>query len=257
LLLITGGGDVTAILPPPAVRRLGVPTVRPLALHRWQARRLSLSALTGQAGTLTRSAAATFVDSAGATVTAPNGAPRWESRALFGEPAVGLRLSTDDLTWPLEWTLGPRTLYLEAINLGTAQTNNQGLLYAGRNDQTGARWLVRGTGTTFAASFFNASNQESTATLGAAVANGATVQLVVHLDDDGANQRTRIGGAVNGATVDWSAYGTARARAATLGTGALLRANRLGSAGLQGSCWLSDVAVYPGLLSLAECQAML
>jgi hypothetical protein len=62
---------------------------------------------------------------------------------------------------------------------------------------------------------------------------------------------------VNGATVDWSAYGTARARASALGTGAMLRANRLGSAGGQGSCWLSDVAVYLGLLSLTECQSVL
>ena len=195
---------MTAILPPPAVRRLGVPAVRPLALHRWQARRLSLAAITGQAGTLTRSAAATFTDSAGATVTAPNGAPRWESRAVFGVPAVGLRLSTDDLTWPLEWQLGPRTLYLEAVNLGTAQTNNQGLIYAGRNDQTGARWLVRGTGATFAVSFFNASNEESTATLAVAVASGALVQLVVQLDDDGTNVRTRIGGGFCAASASMS-----------------------------------------------------
>jgi hypothetical protein len=248
---------VTSILPPPAVRRLGVPTVRPLALHRWQARRLALRALTGQPGTLTRAGSATFLDSAGATVTAPHSMPRYESRTWLGAPAVGLRLSTDDLTWPIEWLLGPRTLYVEAINLGTAQTNDFGLVYAGRDDATGARWLVRGTGSTLAVDFFNAGGLLSTATLGTAVANGAGVQLVVQLDDDGTNMRTRIGGAVNATPVAFSAYGTARARAAALGTGALLRANRVGAAGAQGSCWLADVAVYPGLLTLEECLALL
>ena len=237
-------------LPPPAAARLGVPLLRSLALDHWQASRLSLTALTGQVGTLTRSGTATFSDSAGSTVTANHSMPRWESRSWFGAPAIGLRMATDDATWPLDWPLQTLTVLVEAINLGTAQTSGQGLLYAGLDAGTGNRLVIRGTGTTFAVDLVIGANT-STATLPVAVANGAAVQLLLQLEDTGTTQRVRLGGAVNGADAGFSAWGTAITRG-TLPSGALLRLNRVGSGGAQGSAWFRRRAIHPGLLLLQD-----
>lgn len=240
----------SAILPPSAVRRLGVPTLRPTAVHQWQASRLSLTALTGQAATLTRSGTGTFTDSGGTTVTAVHSMPRWESRIWFGAPAIGLRLGTDDLSWPLDWPLGTLTLLIEGINLGTAQTSGHGLLYAGLDAGTGNRLVVRGTGTTIAVDLVVGANT-STATFGSAVANPDPVQLVVQVEDTGTTQRVRIGGTDAGTPVAFSAWGTAIARG-TLPSGSRLRLNRVGSAGAQGNAWVRRCAVYAGLLTLDE-----
>lgn len=242
-------------IPPPLVRRLGVPTLRSLAWHQWQAHRLSLAAITGQAATLTRASTATLTDSAGSTITVGHTMPRWESRTWSSAPAIGLRMATDDLTWPADWTLASCTLFLEAINLGTAQTSGQGLVYVGLDAGTGNRLVVRGTGTTFAVDLVIGANT-STATFGSTVANGDSVQLVVQCEDTGGNQRVRIGGSDNGVTVAFSAWGTAIARGA-LPAGARTRLNRVGSAGAQGAAWFRRVAVIPGLLDLTQCTETL
>lgn len=238
-------------IPPLLQRSTTAPTLRASSRFRAQIRR-GLDALTGQAATLVRASTATITDSAGATVTVGHSMPRLEPRTWLGSAAVGLRMTNDDLTYPLDFLPEAATVFVELVNLGTAQTNNLGLVYLGRDDATGARLVVRGTGTTLAVDFVNAAGLTSTATLGSALANGAAAQLLVHVDDDGTNQRVRIGGAVNGADVGLSAYGTARARAAAWGTGAKIRVNRVGSAGAQGSVWIRDLAWHPGLLTVAE-----
>jgi len=243
-------------IPPVLQRESAPPRLKASARFRVQARR-GLDALTGQAATLVRASTATITDSAGATVTIGHSMPRLESRTWLGAPAIGVRLGTDDLTYPLDWLPETGTLFVEGINLGTAQTNGRGLVYLGRDDATGARLVVRGTGTTLAVDFINAGGLTSTATLGSAVANGAAFHLVVQLDDDGTNQRVRIGGAVNGTPVALSAYGTARARAAAWGTEARCRVNRVGSAGSQGDVWLRQLAWHAGLLTVDEMGARL
>ncbi len=238
------------MIPPPASARQGVPRLRSLALDHWQASRLSLTALTGQAGTLTRAGTGTFTDSAGATVTAAHSMPRWESRTWNGAPDIGLRCGTDDVEWPLTWSLQTLTLLLEGINLGTAQTSGHGLLYAGLDTGTGNRLVIRGTGTTFAADLVIGGNT-STATFPAAIANGDAFQLLLELEDTGTTQRVRLGGTDNGVSVGFSAFGTAIARGA-LPAGSKVRLNRVGSAGAQGAAWFRSRAFYPGLLSLTD-----
>lgn len=237
--------------PPPAVANIGGPTLRPVSRFRVDYAR-GLDAITGQAATLTRPSAATMLDSAGVTVTVPHSRPRREARTFLGTAEIGLRVAADDITYACTLVPESGTWLVEGVNLGTAQTNNAGLLYVGRDDGTGARLVVRGTGTTFAVDWFNAAEAVSTATLGAAVASGAAFQLVVQLEDTGGNQRVRIGGAVNGGAVAFSAFGTARARAASYGAGARIRANRVGSAGLQGNAWLRDIAYDAGAKVLAD-----
>lgn len=238
------------LLPPPASARLGVPRLRPLALDQWQAHRLSLTAVTGQAGTLTRAGTATFVDSSGATITAVHSMPRWESRTWNGAPAVGLRMTTDDLSWPLTWSLQTMTILVEGVNLGTAQTSGHGLLYVGLDAGTGNRLVLRGTGTTIAADLIIGANT-STATFPSAIANGDAFQLLLEVEDNGTTQRIRLGGTDNGVAVGFSAFGTAIARGA-FPAGATVRLNRVGSAGAQGSAWFRRRAMYPGLLSLSD-----
>ena len=245
------------LIPPAAVRRLGVPQLRPLARYQWEASRLSLTALTGQPWTLVRASTATLTDSAGTTVTVGHTMPRYEARSYSGVPAIGLRVSTEDLTTTWDVLPSSSTWLVELIDLGTAGTPNAGLLYVGRDDQTGARLAITGGSNTYTATFTNPGGLTSVATFGATVSNGDAVQLVVQLDDDGTNQRVRIGGSDAGLAVAFSAWGTARARAAAWGTGARVRLNRLGSAGTQGSAWVRRVAEYPGLLTLADALARL
>lgn len=238
-------------LPPVAVVNLGAPTLRPVARFRVDYAR-GLDALTGQAAAFTRATTATMLDSAGATVTVGHSRPRREARSFLGAAELGLRVTTDDVTYPCLLVPETGTWLVEGVNLGTAQTSGAGLLYVGRDDGTGARLVIRGTGTTFAVDWFNAAGDLSTATLGTAVANGAGFQLVVQLEDTGTTQRVRIGGAVNGNAVAFSSYGTARARAAAYGTGPRIRVNRVGSAGAQGNAWVRAIAYDAGAKVLAD-----
>lgn len=240
-------------IPPAAVRRTGVPQVRPLARYQWEAARLSLVALTGHVWTLTRASTATMTDSAGASVTVAHSMTRYEPRAWFGSSVVGVRVSTEDLTTPWDVLPSTSTYLIEGIDLGGAGTANAGLLYVGRDDQTGARLAITGGSNTYTATFTNGGGLTSVATFGATVSNGDAFQLVVQLEDDGTTQRVRIGGRDAGIAVAFSAHGTARARSAAWGTGARLRLNRLGSAGTQGNAWIRRVSEYPGLLTLDEC----
>lgn len=233
---------------PPATRRLTPPTVRSVARWRWLGRLLSLDAMTGQVGTLTRAATGTALDSLGGTITWPHSAARWEIRGGRG----GLRMATDDLTWPCTFTPEAGTLLVDWTQL-TALTNGMGVLYIGDDAQSGNRFSLRGgAGNTLVAELRIGGNT-STATLTGTVATNDAVVAVVQLDDDGTNQRVRIGAYVNGATVAFSSYGTAIARGTAWAAGAVVRANRIGSAGTQGSMWLADAAWFPGApLSLTQ-----
>lgn len=219
--------------------------------------RRGLEALSGHTLSFSRSSSATMVDSAGATITVAHSRPRREARSWLGTSEVGLRVSTDDLTY--SWDVSPQTgtWLVEAIDLGTAGTSNAGLLYLGNDAQSGARLVVRGTGTTYAVDVYNASGATSTATLSVSVASGAAVQLLIQLEDNGTTHRVRIGGRVAGPEVAFSAWGTAQTRAAAWGSGTKLRLNRIGSAGTQGSGWLRKVAYGHGLLSLDDLSGVI
>lgn len=244
------------LIAPPASRTNASPTLRSTQRFRAEYAR-GLTAITGHAPTFTRASTATFTDSAGVTVTAPHSRPRREARTWNGAAELGLRVSTDDLTYA--WDVLPEsgTFLLELIDLGTAGTANAGLLYVGNDGATGARLAVTGGSNTYAVTYTNAGGLTSVATFGSTVSSSDVVQVVVQFEDDGTNQRVRIGGTDNGATVAFSAWGTARARSATWGTGTRLRLNRIGSAGTQGSAWLRTVAYAPGLLTLADLAGML
>lgn len=243
-------------IPPAAARALGAPTLRSTQRFRLELRR-GLTPLTGQTTTFTRASTATMTDSAGASVTVGHSRPRLEARTWSGQSELGLRMTTDDLTATWNVACETSTWLIEAINLGTATTNTAGLLAVGRDDLTGARLMVRGTGSTLEATWTTSAGVTSVATFGASLANGDAVQLLVQLEDDGTNQRVRIGGTKNGATVTTSAWGTARARSADYGSGSVVRLNRVGSSGTQGNVWLRALAYAPGLLTVADLSGVL
>lgn len=246
---------------PRAVRRVTGPALVSSARFRWQGRRGSLDALTGQAATLTRAATGTAVDITGATYTAGHSMPRWESRDFSNAGAryeLGLRLAADDLTWDANWLPETATLLLDFSEAGTRTTTNAGLLYLGNDGQTGGRVFIDSTGTNYRATIHNGTTSQSVTLATGTPATGHGVRLALQLEDTGGNQRVRLLMRVipTGEEVV-SAWSSTVARTATWGTGARLRLNRIGSAGTQGSTWVRDVIWRPGLLTLDEMVARL
>lgn len=244
-------------IPPPATRRLTPPTVRSLARWRWQGCRFTLDAITGQVGTLVRAATGTALDSLGGTITWPHSAARYEVRTVNGVPRGGVRLVTDDLTWPC--TFGPETgtLVVEWSQLA-ALANNAGVCYIGDDAQAGNRLIVRGGAANALVVELKIGANTSSATLVSAIAVNDAAWLVIQLEDDGTNQRVRVAAALNGVDLAFSAWGAWIARGTAYAAGAKVRLNRLGSAGVQNNMFATDGAWFPGvLLTVAQSRERL
>lgn len=244
-----------ALFPARAARRLTQPGLVSASRFRWQARRGSLEAITGQTGTLIRAATGTAVDITGTTYTAGHSMPRWEHRDFLAGGAryeLGLRMVADDLTFDANWRPETGTLYVEFSEEGTRTTANAGLVYLGNDGQTGGRLILDSDGTNYRATIHNGTTSQSVSLATATPTTGQMARLAVQLEDTGGNQRVRLLLSVNGGAVTTTAYSSTVARTATWGTGAKLRLNRTGSAGTQGNTWVRQVAWAPGLLSVDE-----
>jgi hypothetical protein len=185
--------------------------------------------------------------------------PRWEVRTWAGDrPALGIRLAADDLTWPCNWVPERASVLIELAEAGTRTTAGAGLLYLGRDDQTGARLIVDSDGTNYRATIHNGTSSASATLATATPTSGQLARLVVQLDDDGTNQRVRLAltPVATGITTE-TAWSSTVARAAAWGSGATLRLNRVGSAGTQGSTWIRQVAWMAGLLTASDMLARL
>ena len=248
---------MSTFIAPPALRRTGVPLVRSAARFHFLAARRSLDAITGQVGTLVRAATGTSLDSNGATITWPHSAARGEVRTVSGATRYGLRMGADDLTWPCDFGLEAATFYVEFVQLGAAIASGAGVAYCGRDDQTGDRVSIQGAAANALVVNLNLTAGLSTGTFASAVALNDHVFAVVQITDSGGNMTARIGGQLNGVDVAWSSAGTARARSSAWGSGAKLRANRVGSAGTQNDMWLGAMGWFPGALTAAEIQSRL
>lgn len=243
-------------IPPPAARSTGLTGIRSVAGFRAQFRR-GLPAVTGQSATLTRASTGTITDSAGATITVGHSMPRFESRTYDGAPAIGLRLATDDLSYPCQWLPGTGTLYIDFIEVGTLAVADAGLVAIANAGATGGVLYVRRNG---AGGYGCAvGNGTDTATADLSTGNpsvGETARICCQVEDSGTEQRVRLISFVGGVTTTtaWSAWIT---RTATWGSGAVLRLNRVGADWVQGSTWVRDVAWFPGLVSPAAAAASL
>ena len=240
--------------PARAVRRQNAPVLTAVSRFRWQGRFGSLDALTGQAGTLTRAATGTAVDANGTTYTAAYGMPRWEWR----HESLGLRLAADDLTWPCNWVPEQATILIDLSEAGTRTTSGAGLLYIGNDAQSGGRLIVDASSNQYRATIHNGTTSQSVSLATSTPTTGERALLAVQLDDDGTNQRVRLILDVIGEAGDTiTAWSSTVTRTATWGGAAKVRANRVGSAGTQGSTWIREIAWVPGLLSIDEMRARL
>lgn len=246
---------------PPRVER-GPVALRSVARFRAQYRRGTLTAITGQAGTLTRAATGTLVDSNGVTITAGHSMPRYEARLWADTAAVGLRLGAgspgDDLTYPCDWLPERGTLYVAFSEAGTRTTSGATLAYLGNDAVTGAYLKLDADGTHYRVTVSNGSDSESVSAAVVDPTTGQACEAIVQLDDDGTDWRVRLGLAVvTQAGEEWTAWTDPITRAATWGAGAKLRANRAGSAGTLGSTWLREWGWWPGLVTRDDVRGAL
>lgn len=245
--------------PARAVRRTTAPVIATRSRFRWQSRRASLIALTGQVGTLTRAATGTAVDANGASYTAVYGAPRWEMRDYLASGTrreLGLRLAADDLEWTYNGVPETGTLAFAFSENGTGTTLNAGLVYLGNDAQTGARLWVTSDGTRYRATIHNGTTSVSVTLASLSLTTGDAARGVVQLNDDGTNWSIKlIVRKLVGGTEEATAFSSTIARAATWGATTKIRANRVGSAGTQGSTWLREIAWDAGLLTIDEAFA--
>lgn len=241
---------------PPLARRALLPTLRSTARFRVRFRD-GLDALTGQVATHTRASTSTALDARGDTITVGYGRPRREARTWDGETVVGLRLSTDDLTYPCDWAPETGTLAITFVELGTRTTANAGLVYLGNDAVSGARLVVDATGTNYRATIHNGTSGQSATLSTATPATNAPAILLVQLEDTGGTQRVRVGLRLVGGATTWTAWSSTVTRAASWGTGAKIRCNRTGSSGTQGAVWLREIAWEPGLWDHDEMEERL
>lgn len=232
-------------------RPTGAPSVVSRARFRWLARYASLDAITGQAGTLVRAATGTAVDANGTTYTAGHSMPRWETR----DSVLGLRLAADDLTWDCNWVPETATILIRMSEAGT-RTSGGGLLYIGNDGQTGGRLIVDASSNQYRATIHNGTTSQSVSLTGSTPTTGNAADLLVNLLDTGVNQSVRIARWLSGVETVTS-YSSTVTRTATWGSGAKVRANRIGSAGTQGSTWIREIAWESGTLTYAQMLARL
>ena len=240
--------------PARAVRRQNAPVLTAVSRFRWQGRFGSLDALTGQAGTLTRAATGTAVDANGTTYTAGHSMPRWEARSS----QLGLRLAADDLTWPCNWVPEQATILIDFSEAGTRTTAGAGLLYVGNDAQSGGRLIVDASSNQYRATIHNGTTSQSVSLATTTPTTDEEARLLVQLDDDGTDQRVRlILDVVGEAGETITAWSSTVTRPATFGATTKVRANRVGSAGTQGSTWIREIAWVSGLLTADEMRARL
>lgn len=246
--------------PARAVRRAGAPVLTSSALFRWQARRLTLNAITGQIGTLVRASTGTAVDGLGTTWTAGHSMPRHEARDWSGtgvRDTQGLRMTTDDLSWPVNFLPGAGTLYVEFAEVATISASAT-LVYLGNDAQTGARIKVDSAGTYYRAILTDGSASETvTAAVAPTADQCARLAVQVQFSDDLTQWRHRLlQDVLRTEGEDVTAWSTYQNVAAAWGATTRVRVNRAGSAGTQGSTWIRDVAWFPELLTLDECARL-
>lgn len=248
----------TAPIAARAVRRAAAPVIDSVSRFRWLSRTGSLTAMTGQAGTFARTTTGTATDSAGATYTAAHSMPRWEARTFNGTPSLGLYMahSSEDLTWPVDWTPDTATLVVEFIEAGTRTTTDAGLVGISTDAASAPNFGILSNGTNYYGTFFNGLGGR-TVTLSTGPALGDACRIALQMEDNGTDVRIRlIYDPLSGATTT-TAWSGLRTRMSALVSGSRLRLNRTNPGGQQGTVWVRQVAWVPGLLTPAEAVARL
>lgn len=249
-----------APIPARAVRRVTGPALQSTALFSWHSRLATLTALTGQTGTLTRSSVTTSTDTTLGAWTVGYGYPRWyvyPTWNLSPDPIVtGLITQSEDVAWPIDFVPQSLTVLIEGINTkGSAPVNGGGVLHIGNDAATGNGLSLTGTATTYALTLTTGAGSV-TSTLAPAVGN-VRWRMVAQMEDNGTTQRIRLGISIDEAAFAFASWTSTLTRAATFPSGSKVRLNRIGSAGTYGDTWFRRVSIYPGLLTLEQASARL
>lgn len=154
----------------------------------WRGERFSLTALSGQAGTLTRTTTATPADFNGTTRTVVHSQPSWQHEDWDGdstrETPTLLLGANDKLVYSFLMPPQALTLYVEFVERGAISVASDAIVYLGNAGNTGARLWIDSTGTYYRLRHHNGST-EVTVTLAAAPTAGQRVALRGILASDG------------------------------------------------------------------------
>ena len=215
----------------PSGRALGHPLV-------WMGRELTIDALTGQVGTLTRAATAAPTDSYAVARTVVHSQPAWQTNTTHSR--TGLLLGTNaNLAWALPVLPQAMSGMVEFIENGTISTANAGVWYLGNDGATGARLYLDSTGTQYRLTHNNGSSSVTATMTGTAPTTGQRVRLRWWLYSDG---KVYLRQSINGAAETGpAASGTLALASAWAGT--TCRLNSLGTANLGNTVALGAVVM--------------
>lgn len=205
----------------------------------WIFRGLSLDALSGQAGTLTRTTTATGTDSYGASYTAVHSQPT--AHYVAGRALAGLLLGTNDtLAWTVNVLPQASCGMVRFIENGSLASAGAGVFYLGLDAGTGARLYIDSSGTQYRITHHNGTSSVTSTLSGTAPVAGDLVELRWRLKADGTVQlwQSINGGAETAA----SASGTLTLAAAWGGT--TLRLNSVGTASKGNNVFLGGVLTF-------------
>lgn len=191
----------------------------------WLGRELTVDALTGQAGTMTRAATATPTDSVGTSRTVVHSQPAWQTNTTHSR--TGLLLGTNaNLAWALPLIPQAMCGMVEFVESGTLTTASAGVFYLGNDGATGARLYIDSTGSQYRLTHDNGSAAVTATMTGTAPTSGQRVRLRWWLYSTGSVQLWQ---SINGAAETGpSASGTNALATAWAGT--TCRLNSVGTA---------------------------
>jgi len=183
----------------PGLISLRTGRVSRLPFH-WRGDRFALTALSGQAGTLTRAATAAPLDYSGVARTVNQYQPAfqaedWDADATRDTSALLLGVS-DLLYWSVPVKPAACTLYLEFVQPASFGAASTCFWYLGNAGNTGARLWIDSTGTQYRANHHNGTSAVTSTMTGTAPTSGQRVAVRVVLLSTGSIQ---IWQSINGA----------------------------------------------------------
>lgn len=238
-------------------RETGLARRWPLVIHP---RELTIDALTGQVGTLTRATTAATTDENGVSRTLNRHQPRWEKSGGVGYLRLGAAAGalTEYVTYPCDLTLTSLSGLVRFVEAGTAATGDTGgagasTIFAIANAAvTGARISVYAANNgKYTAEYHSGSSSVASQQTGSIVSDGQLITLRWSLVVAGGNATIQLWQSVNGAAEVAASVSSSVATGA-LGTTTLYWLNAMGAVQDYGSMLFGGAVVGLGNQSQAD-----
>ncbi len=222
----------------------------------WEAARLALEAVSGQAAHFARTGTKAALDSAGVSRSVVEGQEAWEWVDLDADSVretPGLLMGSGDTCW-WDFLLHPTaiTLYVEFVQPAAFPPAVKGLIYLGNAADTGARVLIESSGTQYRMILGDGVSGRTSALTGTAPTAGQRVQLRGTLTAAGVIQLHQ---SIDGAPETDAASDAALALKSSWG-GQRVYLNSRGSGSVGGALYL-DAKVAIGAPSIADLGTVL